>query len=142
MNQLREDAVDRVGMQERDLEPEQPLPRLFVDELDSLLGKLADRRADVGNFVGDVVHPGPALAEELADRRLLPERGQQLDAAVTDPQRRGFDALVGNRLSVLEPSAEDAFVGRDRLIEIIDGDPEMVDPAGLHAGMLPTEVGR
>jgi hypothetical protein len=35
---------------------------------------------------------------------------------------------------VLDPGAEEALVGRDRLVEVFDGDAEMVDPAGLHAG--------
>ena len=44
-------------------------------------GELGERRADVVHLVGDVVHAGAALREELADRRVLAERGQQLDAA-------------------------------------------------------------
>ena len=134
MDELREDAADRVGVQERDLEPEQALPWLLVDQLDALVGKLTDRRADIGNFEGDVVHPGPALRQELAHRRLLAERGQQLDPAIADPQQSGLDALVENRLPVLEPSAEDPLVGRNRLVEVFDGDAKVVDPAGLHAG--------
>jgi hypothetical protein len=134
MDELREDAVDRVGMQKRDLEPEQALPRLLVDELNALFRELADCRPDVGDLVGDVVHPRPALGQELAHRRLLAERRQQLDAALADLQGRGFDTLVGNRLSMLEPSAEDPLVRRDRLVEVFNRNAEMVDPASLHAG--------
>src|SRR5438034_3516507 len=64
MDQLRENAVDRVGMQERDLEPEQTLPRLLVDELDALFRELADRGPDVGDLVGDVQSPIGELAEQ------------------------------------------------------------------------------
>src|SRR4029450_10146543 len=69
--QLREDAVDGVGMQERNLEAEEAAARLLVDELDSLGRQLVDRGAHVVDLVGDVVHARPALGQELADRRLL-----------------------------------------------------------------------
>ena len=99
-----------------------------------MLRKLVDRGSDVGDFVGDVVHAGPALGQELAHRRLFAERCKKLDAALAHLQRRGLDALLGNRLAILEPRAEDALVGRHRLVEVLDCDAEMVDPAGLHAG--------
>src|SRR4051812_1503332 len=76
---LREHAVHGVGMDERDLEPEQPAPWRVVDQLRSLGRELVDSRADVVDLVGDVVHAGPALGEELAHRRVVAERGEQLD---------------------------------------------------------------
>jgi len=121
-------------MQERDLQAEQTLPRLLVDELDSFAGELVERGADVRHLVRDVMHPGAALGQELAHGRLLAKRSQQLDATRADLQGRGFDALVGNRLPVLDPSAEDPLVGRDGLVEVFDRDAEMMDPASLHAG--------
>src|SRR5256886_17489785 len=79
-HQFGEDAVNGVGMHERDLEPEEALPRLVVDQLDTLFGELVDRGANVGHLVSNMVHPWPPLGEELADRSLIAERGQQLDA--------------------------------------------------------------
>ena len=68
-----------VGMDERDLEPEEPAPRRFVDQLRAFGGQLVDRGTDVVDLVRDVVHSGTALGEELADRRVVAERGEQLD---------------------------------------------------------------
>jgi hypothetical protein len=35
---------------------------------------------------------------------------------------------------MLEPRAEEAFVGRERAVEILDGDAEVVNSPRLHAG--------
>src|SRR4051794_34161363 len=66
-DELREDAVDGVGMDECDLEAEEALPRLLVDQLRSFVGEPGERRAQVVDLVGDVVHPGPSLRQELPD---------------------------------------------------------------------------
>ena len=50
--------------------------------------------ADVVDLEGDVVHARPALREEPPDRRVGPERPQQLDPARADAERRGLDALL------------------------------------------------
>src|SRR5262245_32189847 len=134
MDELREDTIDGVWMEERDLEPEQTPSRLLVDQLDALLGELSDRHADVSHLVGDVMHPRPAFAQELSHRGLLAERRQQLDAALADPQRCRLDSLFGNRLPGLEPGTEKTLVRADGLIEGLDGTPERVDPEGLHGG--------
>src|SRR4051795_12351630 len=81
---LREHAVHGVGMDERDLQAEEPTPRRLVDQLRALGGELVDRRADVVDLVGDVVHAGPAVGEELTDRRVVAECGEQLDPAGAD----------------------------------------------------------
>src|SRR6266536_1821070 len=88
---LREDAVDRIRMDERDLEAEHPLPRLGVDQLGPLRGELGERGPDVRDLVGHVVHPRPAVGEELPDRGLLAEGGQELDAPVADEHGRRLD---------------------------------------------------
>jgi len=121
-HQLGEDTVNRVGMHEGDLEPEETLSRLVVDQLDTLFGELVDRGANVGHLVGDMVHPGPTLGQKLADRRLLAERGQELDATSADGQRGRLDALCGNGLAMLEAGAEDPLIDRDRLVEVLDRD--------------------
>ena len=121
-------------MEERDLEAEKALSRFLVDQLHAFAGELVDRGAHIRNLVCDVVHTGPALREELADGGLFAERGEQLDPALADPHRRRFDALVGDGLAGLDPGAEDPLVRRHRLVEILDGHPEMVDRARFHRG--------
>ena len=69
----------------------------------------------------------PALGEELADRRVVAERREQLDVRVADAQQRSLDALLGDRLAVLERHLEDLAVELDRGVEILDGDADVVD---------------
>ena len=119
-------------MNERDFEPEHPLPRLGVDQLRAGLGEARERGGDVVDLVRDVMHAGAARSEELADRRVVAEGGQQLDAAVADPHRRRLDAVLVDTRAMLEPAAEQALVRLHRLVEVDDGDADVVDPAGLH----------
>jgi len=134
--------VNRFWMNESDLEPEHPAPGLGVDQLNTLLGESLDRDAHVVHLVGDVVHAGAALGEEPADRRVVRERREQLDTAVSDADRGGFDALVVDAGPVLEPAAEQALVGTHRLVEVHDGEAYVVDPACLHQAMLAATAAR
>ena len=119
-------------MQEGDLKAEEALPRHGVDELDAARPQPLELCADVLDLVGDVVHPRPATGEEPAHRRLVPERGEQLDAAVPDEHGHGLDALVGHAIPVLDPRAEEPLVRGHRLVELRDGDAEVMDRADGH----------
>jgi hypothetical protein len=123
-------------MDERDLEPEQPVPRLHVNQLGPLGRKPDELISNVVYLEGHVVHPGAALREELPDRRVGPERCEQLDAAVANEHRRGLDPLVGHGLAVLELRAEESPVGVDCLVEILDRHTEVMDSSSCHAPML------
>jgi hypothetical protein len=87
----------------------------------------------VGNLKGDVMHARAAVGEKLADRRRLTERRKQLDTALPDSHRGGFDALLDDRLPALDLGAEEPLIGVDGLVEVFDGNSEMVDPLRLHA---------
>jgi len=126
--------VNRHGVDEADLEPEHAVPRLGVDQLDAGACQLGERRAHVVDLVRDVMHPRPALREEPADGRVVAERGKQLDAAAAHAHRRGLDALLVDPLAMLERRAEEAFVRPYRLVEIGDGDPDVMDSPRLHLG--------
>ena len=125
--------MDGVRVDEGDLEPEETLVWLLVDELDSLLGEAFQLTSKIAHRVRDVVHTGSAGGEELADRRLLAERSEELDAAVADAHRRRFDTLLGNRVAMLHLGAEQAPIRVERIVEILDGDSEMVNPLRVHA---------
>src|ERR687887_2203829 len=127
-------SVGCVRVQERDLEPEEPLARLLVDQLDAFGRQLVNRSLHIGDLVGYVVHPGPPFRQELPHRRLLAQRRQELDPPFAHPQRGRFDSLVGNRLTVLEARAENPLVRVPRLVEVLDRHAEVMDPARLHAG--------
>src|SRR5438034_2238384 len=129
---LREDAMDGVGVDERDLEPEESSPRPVVDQLSALGGQLVQSFAHIRDLVRDVVHPRPALRKEFPHGRLLPERGEQLDAILAHPQRSRLDTLVQDRLTVLEARAEEPLVGGNCLVEIGDRNAEMMDSPRLH----------
>src|SRR3954451_22585546 len=77
-HELREHAAGRVGVDEGDLEAEEAAPRLAVDQRGAVRRQPLELGADVVDLEGDVVHAGAALGEELPDRCLRAERGEQL----------------------------------------------------------------
>ena len=119
-------------MDECDLEPEEALPRLLVDQLGAFGREPPELHEDIVDLVGDMVHPRPAVCEEPADRSLLAERGEQLDPARADEHCCGFDALLLDAGPVLELGAEETPVRVERVVEVVDGDAEMMDAAGAH----------
>jgi hypothetical protein len=121
-------------MHESDLEPEHAVTGMFVDQLDALLREVRERGLDIGDLVGDVVHPFTALREEAPDRGVVAERGKQLDAAVADPHRRGFDSLLLDALAMLQPPAEEALVRRNSSVQIGNRDADVVNGPCLHRG--------
>ena len=58
-----------------------------------------------------------------------PSGAQQLDVAVADVQQHRLDALRLDRLAVRELHPEALLVERDRRVEVLDGDADVVDPA-------------
>jgi hypothetical protein len=119
-------------MHERDLEPEHPVTRPDVDQLNALLRKVRERSLDIGDLVSDVVHPFAALREEAADRSVVTERCKQLDPAVADPHRRRFDSLLLDALAMLQPTPEEPFVRRHGGVQIRDRDADVVNGPWLH----------
>ena len=125
---LREDAVDGVGMDKGDLQAEEATARGDVDQLGALGRQLLERGADVVDLVGDVVDAGAALGEEAADRGVVPGRREQLEPGIADEDGGRLDALVGDELTVLDDATEQALVRRDALVEVGDGDADVMDP--------------
>src|SRR5262249_50921164 len=112
-NHLREDAMNGVGMDESNLEPEETVPGLRVDQLDPSGLELCERGPDVVALVGDVVHPRAAPGEEPAHRGVVAERGEELEAVRAHADRRRLDALVGDGVATLDAGAEQTLVGAD-----------------------------
>ena len=119
-------------MHEGDLQPEHPPARLGVDQLGAELDQFGDGGPDVVDLVGHMVHAGPSAGEESPHRRVLRERGQKLDAALADANRRSFDALILDRGPMLDASAEETLVAPDGLVKILDGNADVVDAACVH----------
>jgi hypothetical protein len=124
--------VRRIGMDERDLEPEQPAMRLGVDQLHALVRESLQLAVEVGDLVGDVMHTRAALGEEPAHVRVLAERAEKLDATLAHPDCGGLDTLLGHSLALLELAAEDAAVRVESLVEVDDRHAKMMDPLRLH----------
>jgi hypothetical protein len=119
-------------MDERDLEPEQAAARLVIDELRPGRLELVERGTKVLGRERDVMHARTATREEPTHRRVVASRRHQLDAAVPHEQRSRLDALLHERLAVLEPGVEEPLVRPDRLVEIGDGEADVVDPPHAH----------
>ena len=120
-------------MDERDLEPEQAAVRLLVDQLDALLGEVVELRCRSFTSYATWCMPGPALREELADGVSSPSGASsstRLSPTRTAAASTPCSATV-SRCSTL--GAEEPPVGVEGLVEVLDGDAEMVDPLRLHA---------
>ena len=113
-------------MDEHELDPEKPDARP-VDELRTRTFEPIERGAEIVGLDRDVVHPGTAPRKEATDRGVFTRRRQKLETTVADEKRRGLDSLVDERLAMLETSGEEALVRRDRLVEIRDGDADVMD---------------
>jgi hypothetical protein len=124
--------VNGIGMDECDLKPKEALPRSVVDQLGPFSREPPELHEDILDLVGDMVHSRAALCEEPADRRFFTERRKQLDATRADEHRCGFDTLFFDTGSVLELGAEQALVRVEGVVQVVDGDAEMMDAAGAH----------
>jgi hypothetical protein len=125
--------VDGIGVNERDLEPEQTGPGTFVDQICAGACKLGQRCIEIVHLVGDVVHSRAALREEAADRSVVSEGLEQLDATVADSNRGCAHTLILDRRAMLDLRAEQTLVSRESGVEILDRNSQMMDPPRLHA---------
>src|SRR5262245_39714417 len=126
-NHLRENAVDGIGMDERELEAEQPAARRPIDHVRAGGVEPLERRDQVLCGDRDVVHSRAAACEEAAHRSVLARRRHELETTVADEDGGRLDALIGDRSTVLEPRAEERLVRRNCFVEIRDGDTEVMN---------------
>ena len=121
-------------MDERDLVPEDAPPRALVDELRSRSREPGELKADVVDLERDVVHPRAPLGEKLPHGGLRTARREKLDAAVSETEQCDIGPLLVDRLAKLDLGPEETPVSLDRLLEVLDRDPDVVEPADRHAG--------
>ena len=69
------------------------------------------------------------ISEELFHRRVGPERRDEFYPAFPDRNHRNLDAFALEPFAPSGAQSQPALVGPNRLIEITDGDPDVVDPA-------------
>ena len=124
-------------MDEGDLEAEHAAPRSLVDQLGTRVREIDEGGADIADLVRNVVHPGAALREEAADGRVLAQGAQQLEAALADADGCRLDTLLVHARTMLEPRTEEALVGVERAVEILDGQTHVMDGARcLHVAIV------
>ena len=119
-------------MHEGDLQTEESLPWLRVDQLRACGRELRDCCGDIVHLVGDVVHPRASFCEESAYRGVVAEGGEELDPVGADADRRRLDSLLLDAGTVLEPAAEETLVRLHGLVEVRDGDADVMDAASVH----------
>ena len=73
------------GMDERDERAVRAGPRLLVDQPHAARLQLRERRVDVVDAQRDVMEPGPALLDELRDRRVGRGRLEQFERRLARP---------------------------------------------------------
>ena len=126
--------MNRIRMNESDLEAEEPRTRVLVDQVGARTDELGQRRAEIAHLVGDVVHPRAALRQKATNRRVFFQRFEELHPSRADTERRSPHALVIHGGGVLDLRAEETLVRDERRIEVLDRDTQMVDPPCGHAG--------
>ena len=129
--------MDGIGVDEGDLEAEHPPPRGRVDQLGARFGQMSEGRADVVDLVRDVVHPRATLREEPSDWCVLVQRAEKLEPALPHADGRGLDTLLLDAGAVLETGAEEALVGVERAVEVLDRETHVMDrPGCLHVAIV------
>ena len=117
-----------------DLAPEEPSTRTLIDELRPRGREAGKLGADIVDLEGEVMHAGAPFGEELPDGGVRTVRREQLDAAVSDAEERDVGPLVGNRLAMLDLRSEESAVRLDGLLEVVDGDADVMEAVYRHAG--------
>ena len=75
----------------------------------------------------EVMHAGPALVEEPSHRRVGSQRPEQLHVRLAHREQHLLDPLIVHPFAVRGLEAEGAPVPLDLLVQIGDGDPDVVD---------------
>jgi hypothetical protein len=127
LNQFCQDAAGRARVEEGDAAVADAAPRLLIDQLQPVRTAPLELLGDIRAPIGRVVETGATLGEKAPDGRFVTERSQQLYVRVADAEEHRLDALLGNRLAVLERHAEPLGVELDRSVEILDCDADVVD---------------
>ena len=112
-------------MEERDAPALGAGPRLFVDEANAQRAAAGQRAVEIFHREADVMDPGTAFRDELADRRLGCLRLEQLDERIARGQPEDARAVrIGERHLI---QSEHVTIKRDTLSEAVYGDADVGD---------------
>ena len=127
LDQLGEHPAGRLRVQKRHAAAADAGAGLLVYQGQAGAAHRVEGGLDVVRPVRHMVKAGAAPLEELPDRRIRPERPQQLDVALADAQQHRLDTLLLDRLAVLERHAEPLAVEPNGLVEVLDRDSDVID---------------
>src|SRR5664280_262275 len=142
LDQLHQHAAGVLGVHEVDPRARRTALGGVVEQSDAGRAQLGAGRVHVVHAVGHLLDALAVAGQELADRGVWAQRGQQLDAGagVADSEHGLAHALLLVGLDVHGLKAELLLVERDGRIQVLDGDPHMVD-ASEHGLLLVGRVG-
>jgi len=121
-------------------------PRLSVDQLCAFRGQVVERSRDVGDRISNVMKAFAATRQESADRGIGSQRPQQLNMRAPDWDHRLLYTLLLDDFPIHRLDAVAGAVGRDGLIEVIDGHGDVVQiqqqhPISVATAFTPRPVG-
>jgi hypothetical protein len=118
-------------MDERDKVAVSAAPGAFVDEFDTSGLERRQLGGEVLDSVGKMMKLRRLVAKKSDQRRIVRERSQQLDRAVSCTHADDFDTLIVDALAVSLAKSE-CGKGRLRRCEVGDDDGDVVQGPVLH----------
>src|ERR1700730_1189882 len=128
-HELGQDTANALWMDKPDSCAVLAGPRRFIEQLGAAGAGLLERGAHIVSPIGHVMDGLTAILKELFHSGVGTEGGDQLDPAFSDRDHGNLDALAFEPFPSGRPQSEAALIDSNRLIEITNGDPDVVDPA-------------
>ena len=131
---------DVLGCTKATVVPREPGPRRLVDHPAAGVLDRLQRHGAVVDPVADVVQALALVGQVLGHRRVVADRGEQLDVGVGHLEQRLLDAVGLDPLAVVDRGAEDLGVPGDGRLEVVDRDGHVVD-LGEQGSLMPRASG-
>ncbi len=126
LQEFDHDAVCGLGMEECN-EAMDALTGGFVDQSDTSGAELLQSLRYVGDCEADVMAAFAATCHEAGGAALFICGGEEFDGGAAGIKECDFDAVVGRVEAFEEAEAEDAAVGGEGVVEVMDDDADVVD---------------
>lgn len=114
-------------MDEGDANSVHPHAGLGIDELEASLPSVLHCFFDMRHCKSDVVKTRSSFSDELADRGIVSQCSHQLELIIAHTQKCRFETFLLVRLAVSELGSKQILIERDRLVEIRDRDPDVMN---------------
>lgn len=127
LHDFGEDATGRRRMQEGDARPTDAGPRLLVDEAHPGVAKTRENSLEIGYLVCDMVQTRAPRGQELPDRGVGPQRGEELDVILSHVEQNGLHPLLLDHLAVHQLHGEGGLVQLQGVLEALNRNADVVD---------------